>query len=154
MKDEQHSTSEHKIERQAVVIIHGMGEQRPMDTLRSFVDGIKHHLSATDPSEAHTVVRSKPDGVSESYETRRLSLSASRKRPLTDFYEFYWAHTMRGTSISDFTTWLIKLITTSPGKVPQRLRQVWYTVFGLVFLTIAALSIIYYVDQFATIKSF
>jgi len=26
--------------RQAVVLIHGIGEQRPMDTLRSFVSGL------------------------------------------------------------------------------------------------------------------
>jgi hypothetical protein len=77
--------SKHENKRQAVVIIHGMGEQRPMDTLRSFVEGIRQYLLKTDESEKNTVIRSKPDGISDIYETRRLSLSASRNRPITDF---------------------------------------------------------------------
>ena len=72
--------------RQAVVLIHGIGEQRPMETLRAFVkaflkDGTYH---------------SKPDTLSASFELRRLKLRridsddpAARVNddwPETDFY--------------------------------------------------------------------
>jgi hypothetical protein len=87
----------HKINSQAVVLILGIAEQRPMDTLRAFVNGVKSYLAKTDPSEVNTVIRSKPDAASELYETRRLMLSGSRSRPKTDFYEFYWAHNMGDT---------------------------------------------------------
>jgi len=46
-----------RIKRQAVLVIHGIGEQKPMETLRSFV-------SAVLPGEG---VFSKPDTISLSY---------------------------------------------------------------------------------------
>jgi hypothetical protein len=134
-------------ERQAVVIIHGIGEQKPMDTLRAFVTGVRDYLAQTDTSETKTTIRSKPDGVSESYETRRLTLSASRNRPRTDFYEFYWAHNMRNTIFSQTIPWLWRLITTSPRKIPERLRKIWYTVWVLVLLIVATVFLIYGIKE-------
>ncbi|NUN99082.1 MAG: hypothetical protein HUU01_00550 [Saprospiraceae bacterium] len=124
------------VNRQAVVIIHGMGEQRPMDTLRSFVNAIKKHLEDLDDSEKNTRLRSKADGVSEIYETRRLSLSASKKRPITDFYEFYWAHNMRNNSFQDILLWLLKLLFSRRKKIPKRLGLVWCTVWLLLLFSI------------------
>ena len=118
-----------------------------MDTLRSFVAGIKSFLEKSDKSEVNTKIWSKPDGVSEIYETRRLTLSASRNRPTTDFYEFYWAHNMRNTSFADTSLWLWKLITTSPKKIPQRLHGLWYTIWGLMLMIICAIFIIFGVQQ-------
>jgi hypothetical protein len=121
-----------KIKKQAVVVIHGMGEQRPMDTLRSFVDSVKTHLSKTDNSEINTTVRSKPDWISGTFETRKLSLSSSRNRPRTDFYEFYWAHNMRDTKFTHTFTWIFKLIFSRYKKVPQRLRSLWLTIWAII----------------------
>lgn len=128
--------SNQEIQRQAVVFIHGMGEQRPMDTLRSFVKGVQSLLLQKDESEKNAVIRSKPDGISEIYETRRLNLSASRNRPSTDFYEFYWAHNMRDNKLSHFSSWLLKLIYPKKEQIPQRLRPIWKTIWALVILTI------------------
>ena len=47
--------------RQAVVLIHGIGEQRPMDTLRSFVD-------------AFLCFGTYYNTLSQSYELRRIKL--------------------------------------------------------------------------------
>ena len=47
--------------RQAVLLIHGIGEQRPMSTLRSFVAALVGNS-----------FRSKPDDLSKSFELRRL----------------------------------------------------------------------------------
>lgn len=66
-----------KIERQAVVIIHGMGEQRPTSTLRDFVEGVKWQMERSDPKENNSKVRSKPDSVGDIYETVRFSLEAN-----------------------------------------------------------------------------
>lgn len=121
-------------QRQAVIIIHGIGEQRPMDTLRSFVDSIKKFLEASDASEKNTVLRSKPDGISETFETRRLSLSASSQRPITDFYEFYWAQNMRNTTFGHIFTWLIKLLIPVNRKIPRRLFPFLATIWVFIFL--------------------
>ena len=66
--------------RQAVVVIHGIGEQRPMDTLRGFANAVLSDNPAADPK-----YRSKPDAMSELLETRCLQAPGTRQRPLTDF---------------------------------------------------------------------
>lgn len=125
----------------AVVVVHGMGEQRPMDTLREFVDGVKWQLEKNDQAEAAAKVRSKPDSVGDIYETVRLSMESCfpTRRPITDFYEFYWAHNMRGTKFSHMGTWLTQVIFRRVGKVPEQLKKVWWTVWGI-FVLAALLS--------------
>ncbi|OKS86723.1 alpha/beta hydrolase [Mucilaginibacter polytrichastri] len=132
---------------QAVIIVHGMGEQRPMDTLRGFVEGVKWQMEQNDPSEKNAKVRSKPDSIGDIYETVRLSLESnfSAKRPITDFYEFYWAHNMRGTKFSQMGTWLRQVIFRQVNKVPKQLQRVWWTVWGLfIIATIISLAISYW----------
>lgn len=141
------------IKRQAVVVIHGIGEQRPMDTLRSFVKNIKGYLEKHDYTEVNTTVRSKPDGVSEIYETRKLSLSASRNRPITDFYEFYWAQNMRGTAISHMTTWLYQLFSVELSKIPPRLKALWSTMLALLIITFLGTGALLYFLGVDTIKT-
>jgi len=139
-----------KIKRIAVVVVHGMGEQRPMDTLRSFVAGVKWQLEQQDADEKSVKVRSKPDSIGDIFETTRLSMegcydSADRKtqkRPITDFYEFYWAHNLRGTKFGQMQTWLSQVILKPVGKVPERLKKIWWTVWGL-FILIAGTSFLF-----------
>ncbi len=116
--------------RQAVVIIHGMGEQKPMSTLRGFVDSLTKH-------EANEKIKngeikayeknywSKPDKMSESFELRRLVLAGKGKRPTTDFFEYYWAFNMRGTSMGHIIPWFKTLLFKWPWNVPSRLFLVW-----------------------------
>lgn len=146
-------SSSTEINRQAVVVIHGMGEQKPMDTLRDFVNGIKSYLEQTDESEKHTVLRSKPDGVSEIYETRKISLSSSRNRPITDFYEFYWAHNMRDTSFTHVTKWLLHLLLKPVTTIPPRLKGLWYTVWIFLVVCVAVTALVFFYSGFSWIKT-
>jgi hypothetical protein len=96
--------------RQAVILIHGIGEQRPMATLRSFVDAF------LEPDTFH----SKPDKISSSYELRRIKLrrvkgsagepDVNPEWPETDFFEYYWAHRMYGTRLAHVVNWLRALM--------------------------------------------
>ena len=96
--------------RQAIVLIHGIGEQRPMETLRGFVGAF------LEPGSYH----SKPDTISDSFELRRIKLrrvvglnpgdSVNADWPETDFYEYYWAHQMTGTRVSHVLSWLWRVI--------------------------------------------
>jgi hypothetical protein len=104
--------------RQAVVLIHGMGEQKPMDTLRSFVSAV---LSQAKPRRLF----SKPDRMSETLELRRLTASGDRRRPITDFYEYYWAYQMEGTTFKHVRAWFRTLLLRSPRNVPPSLRFLW-----------------------------
>jgi hypothetical protein len=97
---------------QAVVLIHGIGEQRPMATLRGFVTAL---LDQKDDRPGYRYY-SKPDPISDSYELRRIKLrragtdGVNADWPQTDFYEYYWAHQMFGTTASHVLRWLWSLL--------------------------------------------
>ena len=67
--------------RQAVVVIHGIGNQRPMDTLRPFVDAVLNVDPARDQDPKYY---SDPENLSGTFELRRLQSRDSR--PRTDYF--------------------------------------------------------------------
>ena len=125
-----------KTTRQAVLLIHGIGEQRPMDSLRGFVRAVWtldtdiHH-----PYAGHDVW-SKPDSVSKSFELRRLTTPQNVKEIRTDFFEFYWAHLMQGTTFGHVFGWARRLLLRNPGTVPVHLRLAYWVVVGLCALAV------------------
>lgn len=116
--------------RQAVVIIHGIGEQVPMNTLRGFIDSLMQFEKRSKKRKGKGYW-SKPDRVSESYELRRFTAEQSHKRPVTDFFELYWAHNMRDTTIGHIIPWFKSLLLKWP---PTRLLYVWLLSWVLVLL--------------------
>ena len=130
--------------KQAVLLIHGIGEQRPMDTLREFVETV--WTSDQDVHHQHSVlgVFNKPDKISGNYELRRLTTTKNKKEVKTDFYELYWAHLMEGTTLDHVLAWAIKLLWRWPWKVPRRLIATWFllVVFILVIAFFAVQTIL------------
>ncbi len=90
-----------QVRRQAVVVIHGIGEQRPMGTLRN--------LAATLVGERQM---SRPDRAGGLWEIRRLRAVVPPLRDddgdlvETDFYELYWAHLVRNTHWQSVLYWV------------------------------------------------
>src|SRR5215218_11501791 len=123
--------------KQAVLLIHGIGEQRPMDTLRGFVRAVWTLDTSIHNSYAGHDVWSKPDNVSESFELRRLTTPRNAKEIRTDFFEFYWAHLMQGTTYGHVLRWARSLLIRDPRTVPVRLRLAYWVVVGLCVLAIA-----------------
>jgi hypothetical protein len=124
------------VRRQAVLLIHGIGEQKPMDTLRRFVDSVWRKDTSIHHAFAGGVVWSKPDDVSDSYELRRLTTPRNAAGIRTDFFEFYWAHLMEGTSYGHVLAWARSLLVRSPATVPAHLRRVYWLI--IILLLIAA----------------
>lgn len=129
--------------RQAVVVIHGIGEQKPMQTLRGFVDTL---LGATPkPSwyervtgkrlhpEQEPPLRffSKPDRLTDTLELRRLSSWPPNVPIQTDFYELYWAHLMQGTVWSYIVAWLRMLMFRVPIGAHVRIKLLWAVSWGV-----------------------
>ncbi|MGE3142969.1 MAG: alpha/beta fold hydrolase [Hyphomonadaceae bacterium] len=110
--------------KQAVLLIHGIGEQRPMETLWSFVDLVWLKAPARPGAPARTVY-SEPDEISGVYELRRLSTNYGGAGKRTDFYEFYWAHLMHGNVLSDVLGWLAHLALRKRASVPPQLHKAW-----------------------------
>ena len=121
--------------RVAVVVIHGIGEQRPMDTLRQFVDTVF-------PGS----YRSKPDFRSDNLELRRLNASSHEydHKPGwdVDFFELYWAHLITGTGWWHVLGWFKTLLFRNPFKM-RTLKGVW---FAFVILIATAVALIYLAD--------
>ena len=91
-----------------------------MSTLRGFVDNV---LPAAEQNRSRRF--SKPDRMSRTFELRRLTAEKSRRRPTTDFYEYYWAHHMEGTKLRHLWPWARAILLRSPARVPRQLRPLW-----------------------------
>lgn len=125
---------------QAVLIIHGIGEQRPMDTLRSFVRAVwttDTSLHRDHPQGASCW--SKPYELSQNFELRRLTTAENKAGLKTDFFEFYWAHLMQGTKVSHVVGWARSVLWRRPSSVPQPLRLL-YAVLWLALIAGLILS--------------
>jgi hypothetical protein len=125
--------------RQAVVLIHGIGEQEPMGTVRPFVEAV---LSDQGKSAQYW---SKPDAMSELFELRRLESVGS---PKTVFYEYYWAYHMEGTNVWAVVFWALRLISRRKRDVPEGLSVLWWTsrilmLLFVVFLVIGGFSLLH-----------
>lgn len=139
--NEQHKsdTSSKPKLKQAVVVIHGMGEQRPMETIRQFVAHVwKQDKQVEDPH-----FWNKPSAVCESFEQRRITtdrpkIKGSDDRVCrTDFYEYYWAHHTVGTKWEHFVGWFLALLKCYPDRYknhPKSLKPLWYMLWGVFLL--------------------
>lgn len=122
-------------EKIAVVIIHGMGEQQPMETLRGFANSIIPDIvNSGNPYREKFYV--KPDSLSELFDLRRITAIVDNVK--ADFYEYYWAHLMRGSTNSDTLNWIAGLFRRIR-YVPARLRLIHSVLLFLFLATIAAL---------------
>lgn len=116
--------------RQAVVVIHGIGDQRPMDTIRSFVRSVR--------GEDDTLY-AVPDVTDTSFELHTLVASAGGGRPRTDYYEGYWAPEVRGTRLAHVLTWGRRLLLRSPRRLPTRVRRLALRVAFWLLVTVGLL---------------
>jgi hypothetical protein len=115
----------------AVVLIHGIGDQRPMATLRSFVEAVLEPKGDDKP-----LYWSKPDAISNSFELRRYHAPGGGRPPI-DFYEYYWANKMEGNALSHTLQWVNKLLLRWPTSVPPVLRDLWFLSWGILSAGIA-----------------
>lgn len=110
--------------RHAVVIVHGIGEQRPLDTLRSFVGSAKDQGIVPEENPRF----SAPDNLRGRFFQRRVtvtwdqteiakSLADQADQPQvqwrqanTDFFELYWAYRFRDSKFGQILTWAVPRI--------------------------------------------
>lgn len=128
------------ISRQAVVVIHGIGEQRPMDTLRDFVKSV----APPNKNPDKPAVFSKPDQFSDSFELRRLTANRQQSTFKTDYFEFYWANLMEGTELKDVLWWIWNMFVRLPSRIPKRLRGVYYVFWITLFTALTLFALIFF----------
>lgn len=120
--------------KQAVLLVHGIGEQRPMGTIRNFVNAV--FLNAG-PGSDKRKTWIKPEPKFPIHELRRITTSGidAVNDPhcsiRTDFFELYWQDLMRGSRISHVTKWLLPLLLRWPWNLPSQLIVFWVMVWAL-----------------------
>ncbi|MBA4849333.1 hypothetical protein [Emticicia sp. BO119] len=129
---EEFNENKFNIQRQAVLVIHGMGEQKPMDTLREFVESIAPEI----PHSKKQKFFNKPDVLSETFELRRLTANEHRFTFKTDYFEYYWAHKMSGTKLMDVLWWFWTILLRRPKNIPDRLRWIYWFFWVSIFMSL------------------
>jgi hypothetical protein len=118
--------------RQAVVIVHGMGEHRPLDTLNGFINAGLPPIAGVEREDQYY---SRPDEVTDSFEERRYLAPRRPQQPpytndpetyaQTEFFEYHWAHLMQGNKFSDLWPAFTHMLLRTPRTVPNGLLVVW-----------------------------
>ena len=125
--------------RQAVVVIHGQGEQRPMGTIRDFVKVLwqfNPDLGPLPPKSQTTDGRQVwivPDDKSGLFELQRVT-TPRHNGCRTDFFELYYADLLNDTPIRNLWRWMQRLLWIDPADVPDEMRLPW-TMFWLLSLS-------------------
>ena len=143
-----------RAEMQAVVVIHGMGEQIPMDTIKDFVDAVwqKDNVITANGLPDSTEVWSKPDSRTGSLELRRITTRESMARGpefpagvRTDFYELYWADLTAGATWGSMKAWVRGLLFRPLSRVPPDVRLAWLVLWlgSLIVVVLAILTVLH-----------
>lgn len=148
--------------KQAIVVIHGMGEQMPMDTIKGFVRAAWEtttDLATTELSDP-TAVWSKPDVRTGSLELRRITTRQTIKTDSfaegvrSDFYELYWADLSGGSTWNQVQDWIGGLLLRNPfTRVPRRVMLAWI-VLWLLTLAVIVVSIAAVLPETAAIGTY
>ncbi len=140
------------VAKQAVILIHGMGEQTPMDTIKSFVETVLERDIAIVANGLHNPsgVWSKPDERTGSLELRRITTRESIGSTSfphgvrTDFYELYWADLTAGSTWDQLFGWIRNLLFRRWSRVPVAVKGAWLILWlaFVVVLLVAAIAFI------------
>ncbi len=91
----------------AIVVIHGMGNQYPMETITDFVDNLFKIEKKDDKDDNETKIYSASERITGSFDQRKLIILNNVQY---DCYEYYWAHLIKEPSVSDTISWMYNLI--------------------------------------------
>lgn len=127
-------------EKQAIVVVHGMGEQRPMGMMRRVVDTLwttdKSMLNEGDRHIGPTGNKSwiVPDCKTGSHDLQRITTPPAKDGKRTDFFEFYYADILDDAKLSNLWRWLFRIILVRPEFVTPRMVWPWSALCFLIVL--------------------
>lgn len=124
----------------AVLVVHGIGQQMPMDTLRSLVTNV----FGSRPDGSARQVFSKVDRDSTFLDLRRLVLPAGEGRGRVDFFELYWAPVMSNGSAGAVILWGTRtILRRARGRqMAAIVRAIRLYVLALVILSVGLLLLV------------
>lgn len=127
--------------RTAVVIVHGMGEQRPLDTLKKFI------RTALKPvCGGWNYYYSRPAEVTGSYEARRYIARQVKgtgdvvEQWGAEVFEYHWSYLMTGNKLADLVPTTFRLLVRRSRNVPPQLLGAWRLAWLLLVLVPGAVA--------------
>ena len=131
--------------RTAIVIIHGIGEQIPMSTLTGFIDAVWTYdetlvdRGKPDPNTGRVrslnASWSKPDERNRSFELQLVTTETDKNGRRCDFFEYYWAHRVTGTTWEHVRAWMFGLMLRNPfTNVPRGVLPAWLVMWLLLLV--------------------
>src|SRR5690242_20306026 len=133
-----------KRKRTAVLCVHGIGNQRPQETVRGIVNAVWLDDDAL-PGPAGGEYRKKawthPENTVEDLDLVVMTTNEAREtsdQRSIDFHEIYWAHLMSETRSVAVLLWLFELVRKGP-RLKKDMRAIWWV--GAIFLSVLMLSI-------------
>lgn len=129
------------IKRQAIVVVHGQGQQRPMGTIRDFVEVLWSSNPDVEPAPPYTRDSTwiVPDNKTGLYEMQRITTPPHGDGRRTDFFELYYADLLADTPLRNLWRWLERLFWIDPVEVPGRMYRPWLA-FWLLSLVALGMS--------------
>lgn len=127
-------------EKQAVVVVHGMGEQRPMGMMRHIVDALwttdEDVLEKGSPHKSPDGNMSwiVPDCKTGSHDLQRITTPAAKDGKRTDFFEFYYADILDDAKLYNLWRWLLRIVMVRPEFVTARMTWPWSALCFLIVL--------------------
>jgi hypothetical protein len=131
--------------RTAVLVVHGMGDQRPMDTLQGVVDGVLGPAPDSPEATPHDRIKRwiKPyTSVDHDFDLKCITTEGiGPEQRRYDFYEFYWAHMMTGTRLVSVLLWLCDLAKRERTSLPAGTGLLWVVIVS--FLVLIAMAVVH-----------
>ncbi len=125
--------------RTAVLVVHGMGSQRPLETVRGIVNAVWFEKDGAPDDPRKAWVHPEPSGVDIDLSVLTTNeLRGVKPKRLVDFHELYWAHLMSETRSVAVLLWLFELARRGP-KFQRGMKTLWWV--GTIFLALLLLSV-------------
>ena len=137
--------------RTAVLVVHGMGSQRPLDTVRGVIDAV--WLDKDDkPGKGDKRYWLHPERKNDDIDLSVLTTSdvaGTDDDRSVDFHELYWAHLMSETRAVAVLLWLFELVRKGPRLKPG-MRALWWgaTIFLCLLVQSGVLLVLHAILQF------
>lgn len=118
--------------RTAVLVVHGMGSQRPLETVRGVIDAVWRDGQPIGATSRRVWTHPEPSGTD--IDLTVMTTSALSGKPgdrVADFHELYWAHLMSETRAAAVLLWLFELGRKGP-RFSNAMNALWFV--GAIFL--------------------
>lgn len=114
-----------------------MGEQKPLETLRGFVEAVWGAAPVPRDEPSRDDVWLVPDMRAGLRELARVTTRRNADGVATDFYELYWSDLLVGNTMAQINAWVRGLLLRWPHQVPRESFLLWIVLWVLVGIIVA-----------------